>query len=106
MPVMVKSLDALGEVELAERMYSDMTCEEALAFAHTLRAAANHLDKQYRRSPTKPKGAAWNGTWDAEKKEWVFETTSTFPEALATVREAADWFETVGEAGFGVIAWS
>lgn len=104
--IAANELDALGEVELGERMYSDMTCEEATTFAGELRAAADRLQTQHRDASEKPKGAGWGGTWNPEKQTWTWETYSTFDEALASVREAAEWFERVGTSGFGAVAWS
>jgi hypothetical protein len=36
---------------------------------------------------------------------WRATTFSTFEDALATIREAARWYEKIGAAGFGVEAW-
>ncbi len=100
-----RELEALREGALADRMFQDMTAEEALAFAEQLVDAALRLEGRHAGQPDKPKGAGWNGTWDAERKEWVWETYSTFEEALSQIREAARWYEKVGRLGFGVHAW-
>jgi hypothetical protein len=103
--VAAHELDALGEVDLAGAMYSDMTCERAREFAQELRAAADALEQRYATTADKPHGAGWNGTWNAERKEWDWQTYSTFEEALARIREAARWYEEIGSLGYGVDAW-
>ena len=99
-------LEALRELDLSNRMYEDMTVAEALAFAEDLRAAADRLEQKHRTDAEKPKGAGWNGTWDKERDEWVYQDHSTFEEALAAIREAARWYEKVGKLGFGVTTWA
>lgn len=98
-------LDALGEIGLAERMYEDMPCEDAIAFAKTLRDASDRLERQAQRTGKKPRGAGWNGIWDEKTKDIVWQTYSTFEDALAEIRKAASWYEKVGRMGFGVHAW-
>ncbi|MFA4973887.1 MAG: hypothetical protein WC683_14845 [bacterium] len=103
--VAARELEALGENALAERMYKDMTSDEAATFATDLRETADRLEAEHQHDNPKPKGAGWNGTWDNKRNEFVWELTSTFEEALASVREAARWYEKVGTRGFGVHAW-
>lgn len=93
-------LEALGETELSNRMYSDMTVEEAGAFAIELRAATDRLEQTYAGKP-KPEGASWNH-FDGKN---VTPVRSPFDGALATIREAARWYEKVATLGFGVHAW-
>jgi len=103
--VAARELQALGESDLSDRMYKDMSAEEALAFAEELRRGADRLEEAHRKDAEKPKGAGWDGTWDPEKNECVWGAYSTFGQALAAVREAARWYSMVGERGFGVRAW-
>lgn len=100
-----RELEALGEDSLRERMFEDMTAEEALDFAKELREAADRVEVEYAGREDKPRGAGWNGRRDPDKREWVWETYSTFEDALARIREAASWYEKVGRLGFGVRAW-
>lgn len=104
--VAADELEALGEDDLAGRMYEDMTVEEGLAFAEQLRAAADRLEHEHEADATKPKGAGWNGTWDKKRKTWVYQDYSTFEEALAAIREAARWYEKVGKLDFEVTTWA
>lgn len=94
-------LAALGEADLSDRMYANMTVEEAGAFAAELRAAADRLEQTYADKP-KPEGAEWN-SFDGKK---VTPVRTPFHEALATIREAARWYEKVSDMGYGVYAWS
>lgn len=103
--VAVRELEALGESSLRERMFENMTAEEALDFARDLAAAADRLEAAHAGRPDKPNGAPWNGRWDPDKDECVWETYSTFEQALDAIREAARWYEMVGRLGFGVRAW-
>ncbi|MBN2561766.1 MAG: hypothetical protein JXQ75_12630 [Phycisphaerae bacterium] len=98
-------LEALGENRLSERMYEDMSAEEAEEFAEELRGAGDRLERENAGKADKPKGAGWNGIWNNRKKEWEYQTYSTFEEALATIREAARWYEKVAKLGYGVHAW-
>jgi hypothetical protein len=100
-----EELKALGEHDLYLIMHEEMTAEDALSFARTLDNAADSLVRKYRHQADKPKGAPWNGTWDPEQGAWVYETNSTFEEAIASIRESARWFEKVGRLGFGVFPW-
>lgn len=103
--VAAHELDALGETDLCKRMYQDMSFAEAITFSAEMFAAADRLEREYAAKPEKPKGAGWNGTYDSEKKDWVWNTHSTFEEALAAIRQAARWYDKVGRLGFGVNAW-
>ncbi len=100
-----RELDALGEKDLCNLMYENMSAEQAIDFAEALRLYADDLERVYVRKPDKPKGAVWNETWDPEKRAWVNGTSSTLEEAVASIREAARWYEKVGRLGFGVRAW-
>lgn len=94
-----------GLVELAECMHSDLTHDEAIAFAEELEHAACALELKHGDKKRKPHGAGWNGEWDAKKEDWVWQEHSTFEEAVASIREAARWYAKVGALGFGVHAW-
>jgi hypothetical protein len=98
-------LEALGESSLSNRMYDDMTAEEAENFAKELRDVADRLELKHAGNTEKPKGAGWNGKWKKEKRDWDWQTYSTFAEALAVIREAARWYEKVADLGYGVHAW-
>ncbi len=98
-------LDALAEHDLRDRMHEDMTAAESLAFASELRQAAARLAARHRDRNTPPRGAGYDGVWDASANAWVFQSHSTFAEALAAIRQAADWYEKVARLGFGVHAW-
>jgi hypothetical protein len=100
-----RELVALSERALSDRMHINMTAEQALDFAKELADAADRLERLHAGRPDEPKGAGWNGTWEPDRKEWVWEMYSTFEEALASIREAARWYEKVGRLGFGVNAW-
>lgn len=103
--VAAHELEALGEDNLAERMYKDMTATEAVTFAQELDAAVHRLEETYAPAATKPKGAGWNGTRDPETGEINWGMHSSFEEAIAAIRTAARWYEKVGRLGFGVRAW-
>lgn len=100
-----RELSALHEDDLGERMYTNMSADEAISFARALLDAALRLEAKYADRSPKPKGAGWNGTWDLKRGVNVWATYSTFEEALASIREAAVWYEKVGKLGYGVHAW-
>ena len=100
-----RELEALGESSIADRLYEDMTAEEARDFATELHATADRLTEQHAKEDTKPRGAGWNGVYDLTTKETAWENYSTFEEAIAAVRTAASWYAKVSERGFGVHAW-
>lgn len=99
-----RELEALGETALYGRMHESMTAEEALEFARDLLHEAEALEHDYRGKP-KPRGAGWNGRWNDALKEVAWGMHSTFEGALASIREAARWYEKVGRLGYGVHAW-
>lgn len=100
----MRELEALGEISLSNVVYFDMTNEQAVEFAAALRATATALDGQYSDSAAKPRGACQGARWNQERKQSE-DIYSTFEEAIATIREAAHWYEEVGSLGFGVHAW-
>lgn len=103
--VAARELEALGRTALADRMFEDMTPEEARAFGAELKAEADALEKEHTDPDRRPKGAGWNGVWDKTAKTWVWEDYSTFEEALAAIRTAAAWYEMVARLNLGVHAW-
>ena len=99
-----RELEAYGETKLSERMYKDMSAEEASVFADELRAAADRLEESASSRTKKPRGAGHNGEWNAKEEKWDWQCFSTFEEALDSIREAAAWYEKVGSLGYGVWA--
>lgn len=82
-----------------------MEPEEACDFAKHLSAAADRLEAKYGSRKRKPNGARWFGTWSKKRKRWGSGQHSTFEEAIASIREAASWYEKVGHMGCSVHAW-
>ncbi len=99
-----RELDAYGETKLSDRMFQDMSAEEAIDFADELRAAADRLEDSAYCTREKPKGAGYNGEWNTKENKWDWQGFSTFEEALDSIREAAAWYEKVGSLGYGVWA--
>lgn len=100
-----RELAALGNDDLSCLMHEDMSAERAIDFAAALRVCADFYERIYAKDLEKPKGAGWNGRWDSEQNALVYETHSTLEKAVASIREAALWYEKVGRLGFGVHAW-
>jgi len=98
-------LQALGEFDLSNRMYDDMTADEAEEFSRELYEAADNLERKYAGQSKKPYGAGWNGTWDDKARTVLYRDHSTFKDALASIREAARWYQKVADLGFGAHAW-
>jgi hypothetical protein len=86
-------------------MFGDMSPEEAVAFADELRVAADSLEHEYANASEKPKGAECAGHFNVEKGHWEGVEYFTFEQALASIRQAARWYEKVGTLGYGVHAW-
>ena len=99
-----RELEAYGETMLSGRMYKNMCAEDAIVFADELRAAADALEGGVSSTTEKPKGAGYNGEWNAKEQRWDWQGFSTFEEALGSIREAAAWYEKVGSLGYGVWA--
>jgi hypothetical protein len=99
-----RELEAYGETTLSGRMYKNMCAEDAIVFAYELRAAADALEESESSTTEKPKGAGYNGEWNAKEQRWDWQGFSTFEEALYSIREAAAWYEKVGSLGYGVWA--
>ena len=103
--VAAHELEALGETRVSANMYKDMSAESAAQFARELRLVADRLEKRHASDAERPHGAGWNGLWNAQTKSWEYQKYSTFEDALASIREAARWYEKVAGLGFGVHAW-
>jgi len=103
--VAAENLDALGEIAVYKAMHNDMDSDQALLFAKTLRATADRLEQQYAGAEEKPKGGSKGGRIDADTGAFTPWPAPSFDEALASIRQAADWYEKVGRLGFGVHAW-
>lgn len=99
------NLGALGELGLNAGMYLHKDAGEAIEFAMLLRVAADRLEQRYAGQRDKPKGYSAGGTIDAETGKITPWPRPSFEEAIASIREAADWYEKVGRLGFGVHAW-
>lgn len=103
--VAAANLDALGEHDAYARMHEDMGAAEALRFAATLRETAGRLEQRQARQAEKPKGTRCGGVVGADSGEFTPWPAPPFEEALASIRQAADWYEKVARLGFGVHAW-
>lgn len=99
------NLDAFDEKALHRLMHVDLHDEQALALAKELRKAADRLEQRYAGQTDKPKGYSAGGTIDAATGKITPWPRPSFEEAIASIREAADWYEKVGRLGFGVHAW-
>ncbi len=98
-------LRALGNENLADRVRNDMTAEEALSFAEELRRFADEQEKLFSGKEPKPRGAWWKAMSIDRGNVRISEGYATFEQALATIRNAAGWFEKTGRLGFGVGTW-
>jgi hypothetical protein len=85
----VSELQSFGEDPLAQGLYKDMSCAEAVLFARELRTAADRIERKHA-----------GDTWLEYEEQWEFEAT------LATIRTTARWYEKVANLGFGVFAWN
>lgn len=97
-------LNALGEGDFVHRMYRDMAAEEARVFADELCTAAARLEQQHSNNISKSQGAGYNGHYDKKKRATLWTNYTAFEQALASVREAARWYEKVAKLGYGVHA--
>ena len=98
--IIARELEAIGEAELAERCYQEMSQEEALQFADELEKVKEGIERRQ-----KVKGAGWNGHWDSQKKRYKWETYSDKQAVLEAIEEAIEWYRKVAELGCGVDTW-
>lgn len=103
--VAAENLHALGETDACEFMHEDMNATRALRTATRLRDAADRLEQRYAGQPNKPSGGYYGGKLNADTGEFTPWPQPSFEEAIASIRQAADWYEKVGRLGFGVHAW-
>ena len=101
-----RELEALGNEDLPRLMRDSMSAEQAIDLSVALKTYADAQEREHRGSARKPKGAGWHGYWAKKRRAWIWTSYSTFEEALASIREAARWYEKVGRLGFGVQAWN
>jgi hypothetical protein len=100
--IAARELQALGEMELSDRMYKDMTAEEASSFSDELWDTAKRIEKEARRKLRKPKDESWNGSRKVPVKNWVYRDERAFEEAIDSLLQAASWYEELGDRGYGV----
>lgn len=81
------ALAALGEEHLAERMLYSMDSHEARDFAAELRSAIDRLEQKHPVDNSKSELANWS-----------------LDEALAAIKEAAAWYQEVGDLDCDVYA--
>lgn len=86
-------------------MTDDMEPAFACEFATRLRMTANDLELRHANEKDKPKGRRTGGVVDISTGRFTPWPEPSFEEAIASIREAADWYEKVGSLGFGVFAW-
>ena len=102
--VAVESLDALGEAELASFLDKDLLAETTPFLVSSLRAVARRFERTYR--------DGWELLKDARLGKRINPATGAitpwpdpaFEAAMASIRQAADWYEKVGRLGFDVHA--
>jgi hypothetical protein len=99
-------LETLGETDLSERMYQDMTDEEAKDFADELQAVAARLKSEHVGQSRRPKQPVWEGILNAKTGNREYQQFADFEEALVEIRKASRWYRTVARLGYGVAAWS
>ena len=100
-----ENLYALGALDVCGLLHEDLDADRTLHVAARLRGAADHLEQRYEGQSEKPSGASFGGKIIAETGEFIPWPQPSFEEAIASIREAADWYEKVGRLGFGVHAW-
>ncbi len=100
------NLKALHEDPIAAEMYTDMTAARALVFATMLRRSADDLETKYAGHDPKPEGFSYGGSIEITTGAFTPWPRPSFEEALASIREAARWYDKVGRMGFDVHAWS
>lgn len=103
--VAADNLDALGEAGLRDLMHESMSADRSIQFAMTLRATADRLERVHAHDTVKPRGASAGGMINGDTGEFTPWPRPSFEEAIASIRQAADWYEKVGRLGFGVFAW-
>lgn len=102
--VAADTLEQLGEEELCLRLHENMFAEDALEFATTLHETADRIEEGYRREAGRPDVSKDGWAFDAKTGSPVCVAPLSFETAVASVRRAADWYETVGRLGFDVRA--
>ncbi len=97
-------LKALGLRDLAADMRDPISAEDAIGLASMLRKAVRGQEVEYSEKDVKPHGRGIAGHVDDASGQFVWTRFTTFEDALACIRQAADWYEKVGTLGFGVNA--
>ncbi len=85
-------------------IWDDMTCEEAIAFGEEIRQLADNMERAHPARRIARKTSDQDTAGD-DREVWPFSRSSTFADALVTLRHAAGWFDRVGTMGFAVDAW-
>lgn len=99
----VEHLEAFGETDAANLMHANFAVGGARAFSSTLRSAAIRIEQRFANRKDKSKGVTRADGSDIET-ETASSTQPSTEEAVASIRQAADWYQKVGRLGFGVYA--
>lgn len=102
----VKALYEFGKVELIKALRKDLDADDAVALARDLRRCADLLDRRYVPPKDTEDGTQTGGVMNPATGVFTPWTPLAFETALASIRQAADWYEKVGKLGFGVHVWS
>ncbi len=101
----VESLLDFGKLGLAKLLTEDLSVSSTLVVAGELRRSAEWANGRYEEPTDEPDTSETGGFTNLATGEFIPRVRFEFDEALALIRQAADWYEKVGKLGFGVHAW-
>ncbi len=79
-----------------------MTSGQLLKFANELRLVASEIAERHRSNKRELDAALWEKIWDPESREWLLTREGTFRESLASIRDAARFYQDVAHRGVGL----
>lgn len=100
-----KHLVTLGNVTLAELLHMELVTEKLPYVAKELRRTADAFDERYVQPMDTYDDPVLGGITDTVKERFNSCLRPAFEAALASIRQAADWYEKIGRLGFDVGVW-
>ena len=100
-----ENLASFGYATLATLLKMELTAEMLPDIAQELRRAADALEERYVKPMDTYADPRLGGITDRVPERFNPWFRPAFEKALASIRDAADWYEKVGNLGFDVDVW-
>ena len=105
MEVVAESLISFGNLSLAKLLLEELAADRLPLVVKELRRVAYGLKDRYVEAADMPDGSRTDGIINLVTEELTPCPRPTFDATVASILQAADWYEKVGDLGFDVVVW-